>query len=553
MSRPHPAALFGIFVALIVAMCGAALLKGGLYLAKHEGDTFHLLQIVFRMADGQWPHLDFMSPIGAMASWPIAAFVGGGFGIGTAFILAQASVSIALLPAVLWVGISRLNMATAVLFGSIIFVLVNALVHGEAERSVSLSMHYNRWAWAIAFVAGGLAFFAPVHRQNGYLDGFFIGVALFLLLMIKVTYFAAFGIPIFVALVMRRAFDTLFVAALVGLIAAGAVTLMAGFGYWGAYLGDLLEVSRSAVRPFPSEPLGAVMAAPAFLTGSITLLAGIIFLRQSGQGAEGLWLLLLVPGFFYVTYQNWANDPQWLLFLTVFLLATAPKDNAANGFGWPLRSATMVTALVAFALISSSFFNMAYSPFRHLKVDADRYVQFLPRATVHGDLFATRLRAYRADQRGPLDVTGTGLAAYQDIPEAIEVANFRGEDLPVCAVELGMIAWFETIVTDLEAAGHAGKKIFAADLFSSHWLFGEFAPIPQGAPWYYGGLPGFENADLLIVPLCPIIHEVRSAVLKDIEESGAELAEIQRTKLYILYKITDVPAPSQDGQDGQDG
>ena len=63
-------------------------------------------------------------------------------------------------------------------------------------------------------------------------------------------------------------------------------------------------------------------------------------------------------------------------------------------------------------------------------------------------------------------------------------------------------------------------------------------------------MPGFENADLLIVPLCPIIHEVRSAVLKDIEESGAELAEIQRTKLYILYKITDVPAPSQDGQDG---
>ena len=70
MSSSHRAVLFGFFVALIVAICGAAYLKGGLYLGKHEGDTFHLLQIIFRMADGQWPHLDFVTPIGAFAFWP---------------------------------------------------------------------------------------------------------------------------------------------------------------------------------------------------------------------------------------------------------------------------------------------------------------------------------------------------------------------------------------------------------------------------------------------------------------------------------------------------
>ena len=137
MSRPNPAVLFGFFVAVIVAMCGAALLKGGLYLGKHEGDTFHLLQIVFRMADGQVPHLDFMTPIGVIAFAPIALFVKLGYGAGISIILSQLLVAIALLPAVWWVAYSRLQGLLPYLFGLFVLVLVTALVHGEAQRSVA--------------------------------------------------------------------------------------------------------------------------------------------------------------------------------------------------------------------------------------------------------------------------------------------------------------------------------------------------------------------------------------------------------------------------------
>ena len=86
MSRPNPAILCAFLVAVWAVLGGIALAKGGFFLAKHEGDTFHLLQIVFRMTGGEWPHLDFMTPIGIMAFAPIALFVEMGAGVGKATI-----------------------------------------------------------------------------------------------------------------------------------------------------------------------------------------------------------------------------------------------------------------------------------------------------------------------------------------------------------------------------------------------------------------------------------------------------------------------------------
>ena len=73
MSRPNPFVLCVVLIVAIATLGGVAVLKGGFYVAKHEGDTLHLLQIVFRMAEGEWPHLDFMTPIGVLAFWPIVA------------------------------------------------------------------------------------------------------------------------------------------------------------------------------------------------------------------------------------------------------------------------------------------------------------------------------------------------------------------------------------------------------------------------------------------------------------------------------------------------
>ena len=54
-------------LAVLAVEAGISMWRGQLLVGKHEGDMLHLLEIVFRMADGEWPHLDFMTPIGFMA------------------------------------------------------------------------------------------------------------------------------------------------------------------------------------------------------------------------------------------------------------------------------------------------------------------------------------------------------------------------------------------------------------------------------------------------------------------------------------------------------
>jgi hypothetical protein len=536
MSRPNPTVLFGFFVAVIVAICGAGLAKGGFYLGKHEGDTLHMIQIVLRMADGEWPHLDFMTPIGVLAFAPFALFVKLGYGIGMSILLGQTLVSVIFLPAVWWVAFSRMRGMLPYLFGLFVFVLIGALVHGEAQRSVSISMHYNRWSWAVAFLAISTAVIPPKGRKYPLLNGTIVGFAHAALLLTKVTYFAAFAPPVMLALLLRRSFATLAYAVLAGLLIVGVVTAMAGMNFWLEYLRDLLLVATSEVRSNPGEPFSAVVGAPAYLGASLTAITGIILLRQSREAIGGLILLLLVPGFFYVTYQNFGNDPQWLLLLAVLLLAFLPERDIRNGLGWEMRSALKITAAVALALAIPSFFNLAYSPFRHLRVKTEDYTQLLPRASVHSDIYATKLRATRADARIPLPAQGTPLVAYEALAGRDEPTVFQGETLPVCELTLGLSAWFDAIVSDLDEAGLAkGKRLFAADLFSSHWLFGPLEPLKNGAPWYYGGLPGIQSADYLLVPLCPVTPRIRDQILKEVEKSGRIFTEIRRTPLYVLY------------------
>lgn len=536
MTGRRIAQLSALLLGLILVFGGLPFLKGGFYLGKHEGDTMHLAELVLRMADGQWPHLDFMTPIGIMALWPIVLFIDAGQGFGHAIFWSQVMVALVLAPAVLRVAASRLTGPWPWAYGALVMVLCLALVHGEAERSVSISMHYNRWAWAVSYIILPLAILAPLGRPRPWLDGALIGLGLALLVLTKVTYFVSFAPAIMVALLARRDWAAIAAAALAGLAVAGLMTAAAGVGYWFAYLSDLRTVAGSDVRAAPGEELGVVISAPMYMGASFALLAAVVFLRQAGRMVEGLALLVVMPGFFFVTYQNFGNDPQWLMLLVLFAFLLRPASGVTNGFGWDLRQALSVVGLMALAFGVPSVLNLVYSPFRHMAATTKDQVALLPGLPAHADVFTTELRLYRTNETLAVDLPGDAFAAYRARAKREDEAFLNGEKLRECELTSGMNAWFEVVSADLEAAGYAGKRLIGTDLFSLYWAFGDFKTVKGAAPWYYGGLSGVENADYVVVPVCPMAASIRSGMLEDMKEGGWTVTEVRRTPLYILVQ-----------------
>lgn len=520
-------ALAGGLLALWVAFGGALLAKGGLYLAKHEGDAMHLVEIALRQAGGGWPHLDFMTPIGMAAGAPIALFVALGYGVGVSILAAQVLVAALLLPALWWVGVSRMGLGWGLLFGAVALALCTAVVHGEAEPSLSISMHYNRWAWAISFVALAVAVLPSARRAQGA-DGAILGLAVAALALIKVTYAAAFLPPILLALALRRQGRALVAALVAGLAVILVVTVWAGPGIWPAYIGDLLATARSEIRSNPGASFAGVVVLPAYLGGSLVALGGVMLLRQAGRDTEGLLLLTLLPGFFYVAFQNYGNDPQWLYLVGILLLVLRPEAGVTNGLGWDMRQALALAGLAAFTLGLPSAINIAWSPFRHLTMPAALYGPLFPRAERHGDIFFVTQRSGRVLGRAPLP----GFA----LPDT-EPALLNGAALPECQLDQGTVPIFDAMARRLEEMGQAGRPILTADLFSSLWLFGDLPPLPGGAPWYYGGLPGGEAAELVLVPDCPILPRARRAVLEEIAARGWTLREVARDPVFRLMEI----------------
>ena len=535
MSRSNPLLLLAILAAFVVAGSALSLAKGGLYISRHEGDTLHLLEVLFRLERGEMPHLDFMTPIGAFAFLPISSLLAQGMGVDRAILVAQVCLAAGLLPLVWWAAWSRFRGILAYGFGLVCLTLVLALVHGQTVDAVSISMHYNRWGWALSFVAIALALLKPITRPRPLLDGTIVGLCVAGLVMIKITYAVALFPAIAIALLMRQGGGAFTAALVSGLAVAMGVTLWGGAGYWLAYLGDLSTVASSDVRPNPSLDLADTLVAPAYLGATLAALAAVILLRRAGAEQAGLLVLLLLPGFAFVTYQNFGNDPIWLALLGLLVLALI--DEADGEAVWQVRALTYAAALLL-AFAAPSYINLAFSPVRHFMSATENYAPLLPGSERHSGLQTTNIRANLVNGLIPLDTPGSGLEPYAAQVERPEQTVFRGETLPRCEVRLGLPAWLDAVAQDLAETGHAGSnRTFAADIFSSHWIFNGAEPLRNGAPWYYGGLPGFDSADYLLVPLCPAVPEVRASLLELIEAESPVLTEVRRTPLYLLYSI----------------
>ncbi len=511
-------------IGIVVVFGGVQLAKGGLYIDRHEGDALHLIEILRRMEHGQWPHLDFVTPLGVAGFLPMAAFVKAGFGVGAAILMAQIAVAAAMTLPVYYVAKTRMTPAMGYAFGGLVLVMTLALVHGEARDSVSISMHYNRWAWALAFLAVPLAVFAPREGGSQIIDGIIIGLAMSFFILGKVTFAVAFAPALIVALVLRQAWVAMAAGVVSVMVCMLVPTVLAGFGFWQAYIGDILQVTNSGIRPRPGVDWMTLLLAPRFIIGNAVLAASIWVLRKGEKPELGLVLILLAPAFLYVTYQNYGNDPKWLALLCVVMLlaGSTPKH--------------LGLAVVALTLISPSFFNMAASPWRHFMAKEERFAAVFQTAP-HTDIYTPANRVNRVQERRTITFQDPQFTALNEIADEEPDVVFQGVTYPSCQQELGLLGIMRDVAADLRAFGlDDDARIFTADTFGGVWMFGGFAPLEGAAPWYYGQLSGFENADYLLVPTCPVTPRTFKAITQDLDAiDGLVLEEVRSTELYRLY------------------
>ena len=98
---------------------------------------------------------------------------------------------------------------------------------------------------------------------------------------------------------------------------------------------------------------------PAYAAGTLLAVGSVLWLRgRLKDEPAGLILAVLLPGAIYVSYQNFGNDPLWLLLwgLVLFVLAQGQEKR---------RSLGLMGAL-ALAFVAAPTINIAMSPLRHI-------------------------------------------------------------------------------------------------------------------------------------------------------------------------------------------
>ncbi len=538
MSRTGPFLLAGLLA--LFTLCYGALpwLAGGLYLDSHEGDSYHLLDVLTRMERGDVPHLDFVTPLGALAFWPVHWLMEAGQTAGASLVLAQLGVALCLLPFVIYAASTRLSRGLAAYFGCVTLGLVLALSYGTATSGVSISMHYNRWAWAVSFVMLLLALVPARATPRPVIEGSMIGLLASALLLLKITYFVTLVPVAAIGLARMYGLRGMGSALVAGLVVVAVVAAMQGPGFWLAYLADLRLVAGTEFRPNLGTTFGNIVASPMYIGATIIGLAAAMMIRRIVPEATGLAVLLMVPGFLYIAYQNFGNDPQWLFFLPVLLLALRPATGEGVFFGADLRTAMSVAAVAGFAIFFPSFFNIATSPLAHLSFDKSRFLPMLPDEAGHQDIYVRRDRAFMTTAQVYRDQEPGAWARYGDAVGRAPVAELGGVSFPHCEWQAGSRALLETLGADLAAASLSeDSTLFTADLLAAYWFFAPVRPAEGSAPWYYGGLTGMQNTDYVMVPKCAFTAGVRDLIIRELAASEFTFTLVRNNDLMALYRV----------------
>ncbi|MEL6644302.1 MAG: hypothetical protein AAFQ79_10235 [Pseudomonadota bacterium] len=535
MSRANPGRLALFLCAVLIFALGPAILKGGVFLTAYEGDALHVSDIVMRMAAGQLPHLDFETPLGLLSFAPIAVFVGQGQSLGLSYLYAQALAGLVALPLIYWCVGTRLPWVAAYLLGAAALLVITSLSYGVSNPPVTIAMHYNRWGWGLLFAAALLICLPAQDRPRPRVDGWVLGLILSLLALVKATYFVVLAPLAVIAFLMRGQRDAIVVMLLTGLVVMGVTTVFTGPTFWVAYVRDLLSVSSSDVRQYPGLAFAPILVSPPYFVATLIAIIGALLLRSSGQRTTGLLLLLFVPAFAYVTFQNFGNDALWVIPLAAILLAARPKAGQMTRFGWDTRGAVSTLAAMAAALAIPHVQSLGAGALRHYTLDPSGFEPLLADTPDLADIHTVTLRANSVRAARDTVVPGDLYPMLADPEEDTDPVTVAGEPIPDCRLEAGVVGALK--VQAAEIADLDGP-VFIADVLSAHWLLNDTDPLPGASPWNYGNIAGLDTAAYVYVPTCAVSAKARDAILRALAEAPVTLEEVGRNPRAITYRIT---------------
>ena len=485
---------------------------GKILIMSFEGDAIHMAQIALRMAAGEVPSVDFQTPLGVLAFLPITQLMSFGFSIGAAFAYAPVIMALLCLPAVFWIGITRFHWLGALGFGAVFLTMFPSLLHGGLKPTVTMAMYYNNWCWAVSMLAIVLAVLpSTAARRMKIFEALVLGIAMGFLVLTKAT-FAVFLTPaLVVALLMQGRHRVLLLSVLAALAFMSIVTLpYGGIGYWMAYIEDLRTVASSPLRARPTAGVVSQAMAPAYIVGTVLLLLSVVLLRQARRQADGLVLLLLGGGWALITYQNWQSDPHWFVLAGLLLFPLSKGITLYNQFDWPIRSSLHYVAVAFLAIGVPLTYTQIQSVLVHNGLDQSQYEPGF-QSQLNSDMWFQKpsLTGHAVTVENPF---------FKDQSPDDGPTFLNGEMLPECQGTGGLYASMAAMGSEMDKmSGTKGKSAIVADWGNGVWLFSDLVPVSGAAPWYYGGTPGFDQADYVIVPLCPSLPANRKLVLAEIE------------------------------------
>lgn len=514
-----------------------AILPSKLMITGHEGDLMHMLDASLRMVGGERPHLDFMTPIGILGFAPVAWFLALGFGAGKATLLAQIFMLACLLPFIWWVGATRLTRGQAYFFAITIIVFMTSVVFGGGTSTISLSMYYNRWGWSLTFILLATIMLAPRRPlAEAWLAPLVVAGCMAALAMLKMTFFVPLLPVVVVVLLVQKQGGFLLKALAFGLAIGLGLLFWLGLDFFIAYFENLLAVTRpESARVNTGVSLSEIVASPGTLLGTLVLFLTLILFRKSGRMNQGLFVLLLAPAFAYITYQNWGNDPKWLLFLALYIWANLPEPAAKPLFGVPARQGGVMLIVICLSIMFPSIFSMASTPIRVAAASKSEGYSKLEMKGGVSDIWLPERRI-------------SDILAVQAVPgwpplspdlDPLEISGFT---FPDCKLHATLVAQYEGMAAQIEQQESLrGQPVIVADVLNFLWLIGDVGRVQGAAPWYYGDSSGLAQARFMAVPLCPMKPDLRLAMVSRARENGYGFQEVFRSDLMVVYALIRPP------------